>query len=444
MSALTHLFSIPPPAEPEVEITDQPLSFSLGIPSATTLTRRQRLAEAKKRKAEKRKKHIFCIPPSSTLTHYTMIFRAKRWLLSDRGVPPAVSIFLYQAGENFQQIYKEIIKKRRRQNIYFAEYKMYLTSEPSIPMLKIFMQHAIKNQQIRNAFGVLARRWIRSKLSVKNTEDLVTGEAPLASVSLTDWRSRSIYIFEAKTILRDMLSRLLMSYAQFFPDPKVPRNPYTNSELSEGQFYSVLKQLKNLGETHWALEALYSSKYNLKEFENDMYTKLKRNIHNSIFSNPTSEVAKDVLLGFIDDQHSEHDATYEKDIYGWAVEDIPHHFRLHEWRIQCAKFYALRHFPGEALENAKEKDRILAATKRLCVYPRPLVEKYNEAHEAPYIMLADRVAPVLPTVQLVYTAVTISAEDMIAVLAAYAEDALEEATAQTLAADSHDSSSDED
>ena len=407
MSALTYLFCAPPLAEPVTE-EPVPLSFSMGLASTQVVRRRERLAKAKQRFAQKKKKihertmrqaslraprrYIPASRTTSEIQQYIFDFtkRPKSWLLSTRELPYAVMNFLRDAGKTFTQIYLEIIKKKRRQQRYFLNYNAYTTGEPSLPLLQIYMQAAIKNQQRRNAFGRLARRWIQKKLRTKNEEDLVTGEKPLEQVRIVDWSNRSIYEFEAKTICRDMVSRLLVTTWMFFPAPKSPRNPYTNEALTEGQFYSVMKQLRRHGQTHWALEALYSCKYNLKEFDRDMYMKLKRTHHNTVFSNPESENAKEVLLDFIEDEHKSHDMDYEKDIYVWAVENMSYHHKLHEWRIQCEKHYRIQHFPGEKAVDDPEKEKISYATNALCAYPALLVEKYDAAHEEKYVKLEDR------------------------------------------------------
>ena len=410
MAAISYLFSIPPVVEECIEEKNT-TAFSIGSSPVNTLRRRERLAAAKAKKAKKAKKipaknnvylsRRFISSRKGAAAYINssipkFILREKRWLLSERGIPMSVTNFLYAAGENYQQIYKAIIRKKRIQNNYFSIYDCYTSSEPSIPVLNIYMRFAMRNQRIRNAFGALARRWLRAKLTTKNTEDLMTGEPAVNPITLIDWPTRSKYVFEARTILRDMTSRLLISIAMFFPSPKAPRNPYTNEVLTEGQFYSIVQQLRKAGETHWALEALYSAKYKMKEFDRDMYTKLKRTIHNSVFSNPSTDAAKDILLEFIEDEHVEHNIPYEKDIYTWAVEKQSAHYKLHEWRIQCSKFYTIQHFPSGSELDTSEIEKVHASTKKLCVYPFTLVKKYDAAHEDPYIKMADRIANTIP------------------------------------------------
>ena len=76
--------------------------------------------------------------------------------------------------------------------------------------------------------------------------------------------------------------------------------------MTAGQFYSIVKQLRSMGMTHWTLEALYSVEYNIKIFGDEMYIKLKNTILRSLFSNHKSITGMEVVLEFIEDEHDGH------------------------------------------------------------------------------------------------------------------------------------------
>jgi hypothetical protein len=464
MSALTYLFCAAP-AEPVAEPPSQYTTFSLGISPHTTFSRRQRLAaKAQQKRRRPKKKQTTTeqrrfIPRlrASTVAawrapkQYQFVFARNPWILCDHNISLSVDTFFREMGKSFTQIYINIVMRKRRQQQFYQRWKSYSPSQLSIEELNTYMKIAISNQRLRTAFGVLARRWIQKKLRCKNEEDLVTGEKALEPVTIVDWASRSVYEFEAKTICRDMVSRLLVNTWMFFPSPKCPRNPYTNQALTEGQFYSVMKQLRRWGYTHWTLEALYSAKYNLNEFDRDMYMKLKRTHHNALFANPSSENAKEVLLEFIEDEHSAHGVDYEKDIYVWAAEHQTHHHIMHQWRIRCEKHYRIAHFPGDKAQNELEKENILLATKRLSAYPILLVEKYDAAHEKKYVSVADKRAAVAHAeiLQIDYQIRYVDINDVnlaavFAVYAADAADAAEEGKEAEASEDSDDSSSEAD
>jgi len=442
MSALTHLFCASP--SPAVESVEAP-RFSLGIIPIVPKRIRKAKAKAKakvKAKAKPKPKRISKIEkeyaesympdkmpwPCSEALEKALLGLAKvqmrrfkferypsGWLFSTRGIPPAIVDFLKNAGQTFPKIFMTIITKRRAQKRYFAMHKCYTTSEPALPVLDIYLKYAMQHERVRRAFRALALRWIRSKVTVKNTEDLLTGEVPDTPIRLTEFSTRSINIFDARTIVRDMVSRLTMSHCTFFPFPKAPRNPYTNALLTEGQFYSLVQQLRRAGETHWSIEGLYTAKYNLQEFERDMYGKIKRTIHNAIFANPVTETAKEVLFDYIEDEHKEHNMVFEREIYKWAVEEISHHYMIHQWRVNCNRHYKVVHFPGESKADEEEKELIDAATLKLCKYPEVLVEKYEEITKKSYTRVADRVAPIHIGVTSV---VEFTAEDLQAIIAA--------------------------
>lgn len=383
--------------------------FSMGHSPTYVASRRERLRSKKETDAEKlRKKNRLnrrktVVVKSSQQYRFTL--HPKRWLLSDRDVPMDASIFFYMAEQTFQSIYENIMDCMLKQKAHFKKYKKYLDDKPSISSYINFLHIARKNQELHRAFGCLARRWIRSKLTLKNTEDLLTGEPPLQPVRIISWSTRSIYTFEANTIAKDIISRLLMSYYTFFPSPKLPRNPYTNEHLTEAEFYSLVSQLRKYGMTHWSIEALYSTNFDIKQFETDMYPKIKRHIHKSIFTNPYSDIAKEVLLEFIEDQHADNKKTYEEDIYTWAVNEKSRLPLIHRWWKQCSLFYKIRHFPKGEREDKKLLDSVYDATDTLCESPDRLIEKYDEVHDKKYEKLEDREisAALISSYHIVYT-----------------------------------------
>ena len=154
--------------------TAQPVSaqvFSMGHSPTYLASRRERLRSKKEAEAEKlrkknmrnRRKPIYLKNP------YQFKLHQKRWLLSDRDVPMDASIFFYMAGQTFQSIYEKIMDSIFKQNAHFKQYNKYLDGKPLIATLLFYQRIARKNQRLHRAFGCLARRWIRSKLTLKNT-----------------------------------------------------------------------------------------------------------------------------------------------------------------------------------------------------------------------------------------------------------------------------------
>lgn len=244
------------------------------------------------------------------------------------------------------------------------------------PFTYVTYQHLlIKNQRLRNAFGALARRWIRSKkIRQGNEEDLMTGEVPKTPIILEDFENRCQYSFEPSTILRAMVSRLLLSTAIVFPSPKLPRNPYTNTDMTQGQFLSIVQQLHALGKAHWAMEGLYSTQYDIEQFAKDMHFKLRSAIIHNIFSNPKDSSAKELILDFIEDEYENHEEAYDHAVYKWAIENVPESRHMQDWRKLC---YEQHRLPYSATPT-KESIAIEEKTKHLCIIPAWLLKKYEK------------------------------------------------------------------
>jgi hypothetical protein len=347
------------------------LSFAMGVPKRKT--RQQKKEEAKKAlyehvKRKQRDKNLriikLCrhlgIPLPVYEPEYRVIIKPKRWFLL-KGYPNHVDVFMYHAGNTIHEILRTISK--------------HIKGRHADQRYKMLRGLARENQRVRSAFGALARLWIRSRVRAGNEDDLITGVAPTHPIVLMDWRARRRYVFEPQTILRDMVTRLQMSYCSVFPKPHFPRNPYTNTDISQGQFYSIVKQLRALGITHWTLEALYSVEYNLTLFEKEMYIKLKNTILHGLFSNHKSISGMEVLLEFIEDEHNGHNIRCNYELYEWALENAPTHPRIVAWRNLCSKHYKI----SNMIPPHPDADSISIASLYLCTRPVGLEIIRNKA-----------------------------------------------------------------
>lgn len=281
------------------------------------------------------------------------IMKKRRWFLL-QGVPMHVSIYMYHAGNNLTEILQKL-KRRIRHGCQARK-------------MNFMKAIARKNERVRAAFGALARRWIRSRLRAGNDEDLMTGCAPVYPMVLTDWNGRRRYVFEPQTIMKDMVTRLQMSYCTLFPKPKLPRNPYTNTDMTAGQFFSMVKQLRAAGFAHWTLEALYSVEYNLKIYEQEMYFKLKNTILHGLFSNHRDTAGIELVLEFIEDEHEGHRLHCDYQLYKWALENVPSHPRIVAWRNLCYKHYKI----GNTIPPHADADSIAIESRYLCRSPNEL------------------------------------------------------------------------
>ena len=217
-------------------------------------------------------------------------------------------------------------------------------------LLKQARNIAIVNNNVRNRFKCLARRWKTCHLKKANMEDLLTGEEPKQCIRLRDYKNRAEYVFEADTIHKDMYERLCHAY-YIFPEPAAPRNPYTNELLTFPQFFSVMTQLYQVPgkKIHWALTGLYDCFYDLTLFQNRMASRLKHGLIQRIMSNPLNETGSEFLGDFIDDcfkdttlLSSAEVIDYRIGLYRWAVRNMPTHPQLCRWRAVCYRQYLQR------------------------------------------------------------------------------------------------------
>jgi hypothetical protein len=249
------------------------------------------------------------------------------------------------------------------------------TQAETLESIKNAINHVIQNQKQLMAFRKLALRWLETRrLKAGNEEDLLTGEAPITPITLTVWAERRKYVFEPDTIRRDMIERLFQ-HSYLFPKYCLPRNPYTNCELTPHQFYSIMKQLRAVGKTHWLLEALYKSKYDINIFKNNFDEPLKRELIQRIFNNPFSPDAIDIVLDFIDDIHHENKKYYDHALYRWAFEHKSKHRRIKRW-IQLCKDYQLLIIGYN--DNFTERLKLIKnACVLLCEHPKDIEAERN-------------------------------------------------------------------
>jgi len=281
-----------------------------------------------------------------------------------------IHTYVEQAGKTVPQVMHNV-----NRHVFHSNRLKHMNPRIHPSTYATYRHLLIKNQLLRNAFGALARRWIRSKkIRQGNEEDLMTGEAPKMPIILEDFENRWQYTFEPSTILRDMVSRLLLSTAIVFPSPKLPRNPYTNTDMTQGQFLSIVQQLRAIGKAHWALEGLYSVQYDIEQFSKDMHFKLRSAIIHNIFSNPKDSSAKELILDFIEDEYENHEQVYDHAVYKWAIENVPESHHMQDWRKLC---YEQHRLPYSATPT-KESIAIEEKTKRLCIIPAWLLEKYEK------------------------------------------------------------------
>jgi len=225
------------------------------------------------------------------------------------------------------------------------------------------------NQRVRTAFEKIARRFIHSRLKTGNTEDLLTNEIPRHPVTLISWAQRSIHTFEASTLRRDMIERLLLSNYNF-SNAQMPRNPYTNLPLTTGQSISCIEQIRRTGKSHWAIEAFASAEYDIAAFKENFKEAILLEILRRQYLSPTNEETTTLIYEFMEDQHEDYGCSFYGDVYKWALKNCPNATRITSWR----RVWYLYNKLLITQPDHKAANSLLRCTKVLCTHPRELIE----------------------------------------------------------------------
>lgn len=207
------------------------------------------------------------------------------------------------------------------------------------PIQRTFSRLTRENQRLRWAFKRLLTLWLGKRLRPANTEDPVSLEAPAEPIRITDWTARRYYLFEAKTLLRDIRTKLYLN-DQLFPTPQPPKNPFTNSPLTLAQTIHVTNSLRRLGYTDWAIESYRVSGFNLATFKARFQYYLKIRALNTVFQRPTEDDCVDLLFDFIHEQYTAADMRMPRtDIWLWFMRNRPENPRVYAWRKWCEAYY---------------------------------------------------------------------------------------------------------
>jgi hypothetical protein len=205
-------------------------------------------------------------------------------------------------------------------------------------------------------------------------------ERPQRPVTLVDWEFRRSYVFEARSILRDWIGRLTMA-DYLYPEPQPPRNPYTNLPLTLGQTLAVYQQLLSAGCTHWAIEAYKASGFDIDTFESRHCQALRYHAVEQVFGAKDSDVYSTIMMEFIEDEHGEFDAAFNRSLYLWALVHEPDSRRMRMWHKACYIYNRLLiEVPDPNQLREKHDHLILPITGPLCSPPTELIVLRDRWH----------------------------------------------------------------
>ena len=222
-------------------------------------------------------------------------------------------------------------------------------------VIKTMQKLIYKNQRVRYFFKKCIHRWRISRMKQINTEDVVTGEVPVNPVYFYDWKNRSKYTFEARSLYKDICERLLNSQG-LFCNPLYPRNMFTNLEFTPEQVHFIIADILKAGYSNIFTCAFVKAKYSLGNFTSLYITILKQNAIEKIFKQLTSLECADLVFDFFEMYRTRYNNhTQNPSMWSWAFENLNEGYPLvNEWRKLCKKYY---------IKCVSESDDVFNGTK---------------------------------------------------------------------------------
>ena len=274
------------------------------------LTKKQKEALYKKEKARS-KAPPWNGPAPSFRVKFDPFHKQPSWLLlpqdglnffqrSILDVPPTTP---------FSAIYLKSVSFEKEYPQDSFNYALVLTKDPYTEINTSIFRAYSKNQKLRWNLKRIFLTWKKKKLTVVNEQDIVTQEPPVKPVKIISWQSKTINLFEASTLLKDSTIRLL-HHDMLILEPQMPRNPYTNTNLTYAQCLCIHQQFRKAGLTNWLWEAFAESSFNLKILENRFVTPMKLKILDQIIEDKDSPHTHEFIMDFILGEYSHHGVLY--------------------------------------------------------------------------------------------------------------------------------------
>lgn len=219
---------------------------------------------------------------------------------------------------------------------------------PLSPPLKEFwskefyesLYEAVKyTKRVRGIFRRFLHRWRLTRLTFMNTEDIFTSEIPKDPILIVDWKTLQVWQFEASTLMRDITARL-QQHDGFFEDPQVPRNPYTNSPLTQSQTISVWNQLSQSRAVASSWFSNYrQARWQMKKFLEEYNIPIQLHAFRATMRNMSHSDTQERLLDFIQYSYNQNIMDCDELSYKYAITHYPEHKIILKWRDLCLKFY---------------------------------------------------------------------------------------------------------
>jgi hypothetical protein len=364
-------------------------SFSMGRASPPPPRHIRRQQQARRLAAPNRSSNRVPNRSSNQRRHFTptpftltVNFCPKRWfLLPERLFSKEAYTRLITACSSLSSAHT-LLKTLAQQDNPFrhrSSFRNTFSNPPKSPfvvsseILEEMLGAIRQNQKCRMLFYQLYKQFLIRKIKQVNEVDPVSLEIPIQPLVLYDWNARSRYVFEAKTLYRDCMEKLLQRN-DLFPNPMIPRNPLTNQPYTQGQLLSVYLQLKSYGKSHWTLDAFKSCQMDLELFKMVFDIPLKRVALQRVFADTNDYDFIWLLMDFIESEHEHHEAPFQKNLYRWAITNSLSAERMQRWKSICHTFYLynILYATDPDIKLQRQQDDVHRISLSLCSDPKDL------------------------------------------------------------------------
>ena len=310
------------------------MSFAIGVHDPSTQRRQPRV----RRPLQLRD------PSTTVLFDIDALLSPKTSLLKyHKNSPMSFQIVVSTVGQSVQKRH-EYLTSFKRKHLRYSESPLCKFARAI--QLKKYMEIRWwfnKEMNLRAKLRRFFYIWLQKKYKDRmlNTEDPFTLSEPENPVYVFDAKSRGMYIFDGKSIQKNI--ETCLGYNRWMmPEPREPTNPLTNLILTLGQMISIRNQLCRHGIGSWMIEGFVKSKYKLKPFETEFKLPLRLYALDDLYRNPTCEDAIDEVREFISNQFKAQNATItEYDLLSlrWAVMNRAQDPYIIEWRTVWRDYF---------------------------------------------------------------------------------------------------------
>lgn len=231
--------------------------------------------------------------------------------------------------------------------------------------------------RLRLRFRHLVQRWRIRRMDQRFTKDIdpITLCEPEKEVVIYDCAMKKKFVFEAKSISKIVESALLY-YEGGFAMPRYPRNPWTNTEFSYLQLFSIYQQLHHHKELGWCLQTLREYNFNKTTWNTYHHSTITMVAIKTSLRLLDSLDARELLEDFIFckiDELEIRTSTPIQRAYHVAIIHYHDHWYLQHFKQLAYMHYEAQHFHRNRLQNINQK--CLTLFKKQHLFLKDLVER---------------------------------------------------------------------